>query len=70
MVASFNCAAVAVGAYDTFGEAIDKMVRIRDTFHPIAAHTSLYQRMNNEVYRQITDHTDAILKRSYPIFEQ
>jgi sugar (pentulose or hexulose) kinase len=64
------CAAVAVGAHDTFGEAIDKMVRVRDTFHPIGAHTSLYQRMNNEVYRQITDATDAILKRSYPIFEQ
>ena len=35
------CAAVATGAYDTFAAAIEKMVRIRDTFHPIAENTAL-----------------------------
>ena len=64
------CAAVAVGAYDSFAAASEKMVRIRDMFHPIETHTSLYKRMNNEVYRHITDYTDTILERSYPIFKQ
>ena len=64
------CAAVAVGAYDSFAAAIEKMVRIRDTFHPIAEHTSLYERMNNEVYKDITGFTDTILEKSYPIFKQ
>jgi len=64
------CVAVAVGAYDSFAAAIEKMVRIRDTFHPIAEHTSLYERMNNEVYKDITGFTDTILEKSYPIFKQ
>jgi sugar (pentulose or hexulose) kinase len=64
------CAAVAVNAYDTFGAAIEKMVRIGDMFHPIPAHTSLYEKMNHDVYRHITGFTDAILEKSYPIFKQ
>ena len=64
------CAAVATGAYDTFAAAIEKMVRIRDTFHPIAENTALYERMNNEVYKHITGFTDAILEKSHPIFKQ
>jgi sugar (pentulose or hexulose) kinase len=64
------CVAVAVNAYDTFGAAIEKMVRIRDFFHPIPEHTSLYDKMNQEVYRHITGFTDSILEKSYPIFKQ
>ena len=64
------CVAVAVNAYDTFGAAIEKMVRIRDFFHPIPEHTSLYDKMNQEVYRHITGFTDSILEKSYSIFQQ
>ncbi len=64
------CAAVAVGAYNDFFTAIEKMVRIRDVFHPNEEHTALYEKMNNDVYRHITSVTDAILEKSYPIFEK
>jgi sugar (pentulose or hexulose) kinase len=64
------CAAVAVCAYDTFAAAMEKMVRISDIFHPIAEHTSLYERMNNDVYKSITGITDPILEKSYSIFKQ
>ena len=64
------CAAVAVNAYDSFAAAIEKMVRISDTFHPIAEHSSLYERMNNEVYKDMTGFTDTILEKAYPIFKQ
>jgi len=64
------CTAVAVGAYDKFVTAIDKMVRIRDSFHPIAENISIYEKMNNDVYKHITGLTDTILKKSYPIFKQ
>ena len=64
------CTAVAVGAYDKFETAIDKMVKIRDSFHPIAENTSIYQKINNDVYKHITGLTDTILEKSYPIFKQ
>ena len=64
------CAAIAVGAYDQFTTAIEKMVRIRDLFHPIEENTVVYDKMNNGVYKHITSFTDAILEKSYPIFQQ
>jgi sugar (pentulose or hexulose) kinase len=64
------CAAVAVGAYDQFSTAIEKMVRIRELFHPIEENTVLYDKMNNGVYKHVTSFTDAILEKSYSIFQQ
>jgi sugar (pentulose or hexulose) kinase len=62
------CAAVAVGAYPGFDEAIAAMVKIRDRFQPIPEHTSIYKQMNEKVYKHITGYSDEILKKSYPIF--
>lgn len=62
------CVAVAVGAYDSYETAIEKMVKIRDTFKPIKENNDLYRKMNEEVYKDITVHTDEIFKKSHPIF--
>ncbi|HWR45868.1 FGGY-family carbohydrate kinase [Sporomusa sp.] len=62
------CAAVAVGAYDSYQTATEKMVKIRDTFQPNKTNTDFYKRINDEVYKHITAYTDEILKKSYPIF--
>jgi len=62
------CAAVATEAYDSFDAAILKMVRVRDTFAPIAKHTKTYRQINATVYPYITEHTDKILEKAYPIF--
>ncbi len=64
------CAAVAVEAYDGFEKAIDNMVRVSDRFDPIWDHTSIYQKMNREVYRQITGVTDPALKKIHAIFDR
>ncbi len=64
------CAAVAAKAYDTFEAAIEQMVRIRDRFYSIAEHASLYEKLNTDVYRHITEFTDPVLEKSYPIFKQ
>ena len=64
------CAAVAVGAYANFLAAMDKMVKIRDWFHPIQENVSAYEKINNGVYKHITGFTDRILKKSYPLFKQ
>jgi sugar (pentulose or hexulose) kinase len=63
------CVAVALGVYDSFAAAIKKMVRIDKTFYPIAAHTSLYKKMNQEVYRHISNVMDNILKKSFAIYK-
>ncbi|HZK84095.1 MAG TPA: FGGY family carbohydrate kinase [Desulfosporosinus sp.] len=61
------CVAVAVGIYDNYEMATQKMVKIRDKFLPNAENNDLYKRMNNEVYKDITVHTDKILKKLYSI---
>jgi Sugar (pentulose and hexulose) kinases len=62
------CAAVALGVYADYDTAISRMVKVRDTFEPIPEHTALYTRMNEEVYRQLTGCTDAVLRKSYELF--
>ncbi len=63
------CASVAVGAYESFAKAIEKMVRVNDRFDPILEHTSLYKRINREVFRHITGVTDPVLKKAHTIFD-
>jgi sugar (pentulose or hexulose) kinase len=62
------CAAVGVGVYPDFHQAVEAMVRIRDTFSPDPDTAMLYSRMNNEVYRDMTLHTDPILKKAHAVF--
>lgn len=61
------CAAVAVGIYDGFGEAVTNMVRIKDSFTPKAEDVEFYAKML-PIYTDITNHTDDILKKSYEFF--
>ena len=62
------CAAVASGAYATFEEAVDNMVKIKDSFLPNEENHKLYQKIL-PIYTDITRHTDEILKKTYEIFE-
>lgn len=62
------CVAVAVDFYKDFKTAVRNMVKIKDTFKPIEKNTQLYKLMNDEVYKHITNYTDEIFKKSYPIF--
>ncbi|MGD1823002.1 MAG: FGGY-family carbohydrate kinase [Pleomorphochaeta sp.] len=60
--------AVGLGVYKTYDEAIEKMVRITDSFEPDLETHEFYTKINKEVYSQITKVTDPILKKSYEIF--
>ena len=62
------CAAVAAGVYDSFDSAIENMVRIKDTFTPIAENAAVYEKML-PIYTLITKYTDPILQKSFEIFE-
>lgn len=62
------CAAVATKTYDSFEEAVENMVRIKDTFEPKPENVELYAKML-PIYSGITKHTDEVLKQSYELFQ-
>lgn len=62
------CTALALGVYDNRQEAIDNMVRRRDTFEPIPENVDLYNEINEKVYKRIVEDTDELLKVSHNIF--
>ncbi|MEG0590791.1 MAG: FGGY-family carbohydrate kinase, partial [Lachnospiraceae bacterium] len=59
--------AVAVGAYADYEEAVGKMVKVKDTFYPIEKNVVLYERLNKEVYQNISKYTDEVLKKTHAI---
>lgn len=62
------CTALALGVYKDRQEAIDHMVKRRDTFEPIQENVSLYKEINENVYKHLADYTDELLKKSHDIF--
>ncbi|MGX7418355.1 FGGY-family carbohydrate kinase [Carnobacterium gallinarum] len=60
--------AVALNYYKSYEEATAKMVQIQEMFEPIPENVMLYDKMNQEVYRNITDYTDGLFKKTYPLF--
>lgn len=61
-------AAVGAGVYPDYDTAIDKMVRIRDSFSPDLDNTAVYDRVIDEIYRDIKTNTDPINQKIYDIF--
>jgi sugar (pentulose or hexulose) kinase len=46
-------AAVALKIYDSFSEAVDSMVRVKETFTPHEENAKVYDRLFNEVYKKV-----------------
>ncbi|MEV6311450.1 FGGY-family carbohydrate kinase [Streptomyces sp. NPDC051840] len=61
------CAAVGLGVYPGFDEAVDAMVRPGEVFLPDREAHQVYRRME-QVYRDVREHTDALYRRTYDIF--
>lgn len=55
-------AGMAAGVFDSYEEAVEKMVHVDDEFQPCAEHTAFYQRLNDRVFRHVHDHFDPVLK--------
>lgn len=60
--------AVGLGLYPSYQKAIDNMVRVKDVFMPVAEHAERYKAMNEGIFKDLTKHTDPILKKSYEVF--
>ena len=61
------CAAMAIGAYPSFEEAVSAMVRRKDVFYPDPENVKLYAQLL-PVYQEIPKYTDEILKKTWPMF--
>ena len=59
--------AVGLGVYTDYNEAVSKMIQVRDVFTPIEKNVQLYAKINQEVYKGLTVHTDEVLKKSHAI---
>ena len=55
-------AGMAVGAFDSYAQAVEKMVRKADEFTPNPENTAFYQQLNEKVYKQTQSHFDPVLK--------
>jgi sugar (pentulose or hexulose) kinase len=64
------CTALALGLYRNRQEAIDSMVKRKDTFTPCKENVSLYRDINESVYKKITPLTDQLLQKSHHIFSR
>lgn len=62
------CTALALGIHKDREEAIENMVRRRDTFSPVKKNADLYNCINTEVYQHIVPATDNLLLKSHQIF--
>jgi sugar (pentulose or hexulose) kinase len=64
------CTALALGIYKNRQEAVNKMVRRKDTFTPVPEHVDLYDKINQEVYQHIVPATDSLLRASHQVFNR
>jgi sugar (pentulose or hexulose) kinase len=55
-------AGMAVGAFNSYEEAIEKLVHKDDEFSPNLENTQFYNKLNDKVYKQVNSHFDPILK--------
>ena len=63
--ASIGCvinAGMAIGAFNSYEEAVRKLVRKDDEFSPDLENTKFYNQLNDKVYRHVNQHFDPLLK--------
>ncbi|KZZ83912.1 FGGY-family carbohydrate kinase [Bacillus sp. SJS] len=63
------CVSTHLSIYEDFSEAIEKMVKTEKTFLPDERSHVFYNELNDTVVKHVRQHTDPILKLTYPIFQ-
>ena len=58
---------VGLRLYPDYATAVDKMVRVKDIFMPVENNAKRYDAMNKGIFKDLTKHTDVILKKSYEV---
>jgi sugar (pentulose or hexulose) kinase len=64
--ASVGCAinaGMAMGSFHSYEDAIKKMVHVDDEFKPNHKKNRFYTKLNDQVYKNVNQHFDPILKK-------
>ncbi|MGY0398671.1 MAG: FGGY-family carbohydrate kinase [Ostreibacterium sp.] len=67
-VGSAICATVGLGIYESFEQAVEKMLQVDRVFQPNSQNHERYEAINQGVYQSITQFTDPVLEKAYPFF--
>jgi sugar (pentulose or hexulose) kinase len=62
-------AGMAVGVFDDYEKATQKMVRMGEHFSPNTAHHQLYNQLNQQVYQRVNAQLDPLLKALSPLVD-
>ncbi|HEJ7040025.1 MAG: FGGY-family carbohydrate kinase [Serratia liquefaciens] len=70
--ASVGCAinaGMAIGAFDSYQQATERLVKIGDRFTPDNRNHLFYQQLNERVYQQVNAHLDPLLRALSPLVD-
>ncbi|MBV4412708.1 sugar kinase [Enterobacteriaceae bacterium YMB-R22] len=62
-------AGMAIGVFDSYEQAIEKMVKRGDTFFPDMSNHAFYSQLNHGVYRHINASLDPLLQKLSPLVD-
>lgn len=62
--------AVALGVYEDYTSAVRNMVKVRDIFYPKEENAGLYKKLNERAYKNMSVHTDEVLKQIYSVYNE
>jgi sugar (pentulose or hexulose) kinase len=62
-------AGMAVGVFEDYAKATQKMVRMGEHFSPNAAHHQLYNQLNQQVYQRVNAQLDPLLQALSPLVD-
>ncbi len=70
--AALGCAinaAMAVGVFQSYPEAIDRMVKVGDEFYPEEQNSGIYEQIFTKVYAKVHSHFDPLLRELSPLVD-
>lgn len=62
--------AVALGVYENYETAVEKMVQVKDVFYPKKENVELYDKLNKRAYKNMAVHTDEVLKEIHGVYHE
>jgi sugar (pentulose or hexulose) kinase len=62
-------AGMAVGAFDSYQQATDTLVKVGESFAPDTHNHNFYQQLNQQVYQRVSTHLDPLLQALSPLVD-
>lgn len=62
--------AVSLKLYPNYATAVNNIVRVKNIFIPIKSNAKRYNAINKSIFKNLTKHTNVILKKSYKVMHK